>query len=280
MAKKTTGKKVRDILFVVLSFFLALFLFVLSFCVVSETSLFNKGFWIDKMNATNYFAGKTDEVKSKLVILGNASGLTKEFCESVVDPLMITTDTEAYLDDYFNGGTGHMDTTAFRQKFISELEAYIKKSNAKVDQENVDYLVKNAENQYVECMRIPLLVSVAGYFHAIKKYLPFFILGTVLLCVIIVLVLVFGNRWRHRAFKYLYFAAAADCLAMTFSAAYMSVNGGLKNINLQSRALYEMIVRFANEINVLLWVVAAFFFVAAFALFFLYRSLYIKLTTD
>ena len=44
MSKKTAGKKVRDILFGVLSFFLSFFLFMLSLGVVGEISLFNKSF--------------------------------------------------------------------------------------------------------------------------------------------------------------------------------------------------------------------------------------------
>ena len=129
MAKKTTGKKIRDILFGVLSFFLAFFLFLLSLCVLTELSLFNKDYWIDKMNSTNYFSDKSEEITDKLVILGNASGLKKEFCESIVDSIMVTSDTENYLDDFFRAGTGHIDTTAFKQKFVTELDAYIKKNN-------------------------------------------------------------------------------------------------------------------------------------------------------
>lgn len=280
MSKKTAGKKVRDILFGVLSFFLSFFLFMLSLGVVGEISLFNKSFWIDQMNSTNYFVDKCDEMTDRLVILGYASGLSKDFCEKIVDPIMITTDTETYLDDFFEGGTGRVDTTAFKQKFISELESYIKEKNAKVDQSNVDYLVKNAESRYKDCVKIPLLTQIAGYFHAVKKYLPYITAGLALLSAVIVLVLTFGNRWRHRIFKYLYFATAADCLALTTVAAYVSINGGLRNINLQSRSLYQMVVLFANNVNIMLWVVAAFFLVSAFLFFFLYRSFYLRLTSD
>ena len=69
MSKKTAGKKVRDILFGVLSFFLSFFLFMLSLGVVGEISLFNKSFWIDQMNSTNYFVDKCDEMTDRLVIL-------------------------------------------------------------------------------------------------------------------------------------------------------------------------------------------------------------------
>ena len=66
MSKKTVSKKIRDIIFGVLSFILALFLFADSICVLSVAFVFNKNAWIDQMHLSNYFVDKTDEVKNKL----------------------------------------------------------------------------------------------------------------------------------------------------------------------------------------------------------------------
>ena len=88
MSKKTVSKKIRDIIFGVLSFILALFLFADSICVLSVAFVFNKNAWIDQMHLSNYFVDKTDEVKNKLIILGNASGLAPEFFDKVVDEII------------------------------------------------------------------------------------------------------------------------------------------------------------------------------------------------
>ena len=197
MSKKTVSKKIRDIIFGVLSFILALFLFADSICVLSVAFVFNKNAWIDQMHLSNYFVDKTDEVKNKLIILGNASGLAPEFFDKVVDTIQITKDTQTYLDAYFDGKNDIIDTTVFKQTFYSELEAYVKEKNAKVDDANVDYLVKQAEHIYTKSLEIPLLYRLSVYFTALRKIIPFIIAGLTALSAVIVLILFLGNKKRQ-----------------------------------------------------------------------------------
>lgn len=72
---KRTRKKVRNIVFSILSFVLALFLFIDIICVFTAVFAINENRWIDQMNASNYFSDKADEITNRLVALGNASGL-------------------------------------------------------------------------------------------------------------------------------------------------------------------------------------------------------------
>ena len=172
MSKKPLSKKFRDVLFSVLSFILALFLFLNSLCILISVFVFNKNVWLDQMNASNYYSDKTDEIKNKLVNLGNASGLPAEFFDRVVDSIQVSNDTENYLDAYFNGSNDLIDTTAFKQTFYTQLDEYVKEKNAKIDDSNVDYLVKNAEHIYARSLEIPLFYRLFAYFQALKGWLP------------------------------------------------------------------------------------------------------------
>ena len=100
---KRTRKKVRNIVFSILSFVLALFLFIDIICVFTAVFAINENRWIDQMNASNYFSDKADEITNRLVALGNASGLPPEFFDEAVDPIQITNDTQTYMDSYFSG---------------------------------------------------------------------------------------------------------------------------------------------------------------------------------
>ena len=156
MSKKPISKKIRDIIFGVLSFILSLFLFVNSICVLIFAFVFNENAWIDQMNSSNYFIDKTDEIQNKLVMLGNASGLPPEFFDNIVDTIQVSNDTQTYFDAYFDGRKASIDTTAFKQRFYSEIDSYVKEKNAKVDEANVDYLVKKAEYIYSQSLQMPL----------------------------------------------------------------------------------------------------------------------------
>ena len=279
MSKKPLSKKFRDVLFSVLSFILALFLFLNSLCILISVFVFNKNVWLDQMNASNYYSDKTDEIKNKLVNLGNASGLPAEFFDRVVDSIQVSNDTENYLDAYFNGSNDLIDTTAFKQTFYTQLDEYVKEKNAKIDDSNVDYLVKNAEHIYARSLEIPLFYRLFAYFQALKGWLPVVIAVISALSLAIVLILLFGNKWKHRAFKYYYFAYAGTCLSLFTAAVFLTVSGGLKNIVLESRAIYDMVVSFGTAVTTAVWVFAAFFFIMAFVMFVVYSRLIRKVVS-
>ena len=280
MSKKPLSKKIRDVLFSVLSFILALFLFLDSICILTSVFVFNKNVWLDQMNVSNYYSDKTDEIKNKLVVLGNASDLPAEFFDGAIDSILVSNDTEKYLDAYFNGNNDLIDTTAFKQKFYAKLEEYIKEKNAKVDDSNVDYLVKNAEQIYARSLEIPLFYRLFVYFQAIKSWLPIVIAVLSVLSLSIVLILLFGNKWRHRAFKYYYYACAGAFLSLLVSSVYLTAVGGLKKIVLESRALYNVAVTCGTSVIIALWAMCGFFFIAAFVMFFIYRTKFIKLSSS
>ena len=272
MSKKPLSKKFRDVLFSVLSFILALFLFLNSLCILISVFVFNKNVWLDQMNASNYYSDKTDEIKNKLVNLGNASGLPAEFFDRVVDSIQVSNDTENYLDAYFNGSNDLIDTTAFKQTFYTQLDEYVKEKNAKIDDSNVDYLVKNAEHIYARSLEIPLFYRLFAYFQALKGWLPVVIAVISALSLAIVLILLFGNKWKHRAFKYYYFACAGTFLSLFAVAVFITVAGGFQNIVLESRALYNMAVSFGTSAIIAFWAFTAFFLIVSFTLYFVYAN--------
>lgn len=272
MSNKSVKKKVRNVVFSVLSFVLALFLFMNMICVFTIAYAVNENAWIDLMNASNYYADKTEEIKNKLIVLGNAGGLKPEFFENVVDSIQVTNDTRAYMDAYFHGNDDVIDHTAFRQNFKSELERYIKENNAKADDTNVEYLVDTAEIIYSGSLEIPLFKSLSDYFKSVGRIAPIIITVLSLLSLVIVLILLFGNKWKHRAFKYYYFACAGTFLSLFAVAVFITVAGGFQNIVLESRALYNMAVSFGTSAIIAFWAFTAFFLIVSFTLYFVYAN--------
>ena len=272
MSKKQVKKNIRNVIFCVLSFILALFLFANSVCILSVAFFLNENAWIDQMNSSNYFTDKTDEIKNKLVILGNAGGLPPEFFENIVDPIQVANDTHAYMDAYFNGKNADVDGTAFKQKFSSELDRYITENKVRFDEKNVDYLVNNAVRIYSTSLEIPLFFQLSDLFAALRNVMPIVIAGLGVGAATIVLVLYFGNKWKHRAFKYYYFSCAGAFLSFLAVSIYLSVVCGLKNIVLESRALYETAVSFGTSISIALWVLTAFFFIISLLMFVIYSN--------
>ncbi len=164
------NSKVRHIIYGIISFVLSFVLFLLSFAIVLQSTILNPSYIMDNMNASNYFVDKRDEIKESLVDLGYASGLDEKFFENVVDEVTIHDNTQAYLNSFYAGEEAKIDTTAFKQKFNSELDSYISKNNLKVANDGSrEYLINQAANIYAAALRIPLFATLSVYLIALKN---------------------------------------------------------------------------------------------------------------
>ena len=95
----------------------------------------------------------------------------KSFFENVVDEVTIHDNTQAYLNSFYAGEKAKIDTTAFKQKFNSELDSYISKNNLKVANDGSrEYLINQAANIYAAALRIPHFCHTFCLSRCIEKY--------------------------------------------------------------------------------------------------------------
>ena len=280
MAKKPFSSRVRNAVFIVLSFLLTLILFLLSVCTVLEATLFNPEFIFDNMNSSNYFIDKSDEITTSLIDLGYASGLDEKFFDDFIDEVMLCDDTREYLDNYYSGNGAKIDTTDFKQSFNAELDKYIQENNIKnVNGKSRDKLVNKAAQIYRSSLEIPLFSRLSAYFLTAKNAMPFIIVGLVVLAGVICVVLIFANKWKHRGVKYICYATSGAFLTLGIIPAYLMITGKISHINLDSRALYNMFVQSANSICIAILFISLFFLLVSVGLFFLFRRMYKRVSS-
>lgn len=280
MAKKPFSSRVRNAVFIVLSFLLTLILFLLSVCTVLEATLFNPEFIFDNMNSSNYFIDKSDEITTSLIDLGYASGLDEKFFDDFIDEVMLCDDTREYLDNYYSGNGAKIDTTDFKQSFNAELDKYIQENNIKnVNGKSRDKLVNKAAQIYRFSLEIPLFSKLSAYFLTAKNAMPFILVGLVVLAGVICVVLIFANKWKHRGIKYICYATSGAFLTLGIIPAYLMITGKISHLNLDSRALYNMFVQSANSICIAVLFISLFFLLVSVGLFFLFRRMYKKVSS-
>lgn len=280
MAKKPFSSRVRNAVFIVLSFLLTLILFLLSVCTVLEATLFNPEFIFDNMNSSNYFIDKSDEITTSLIDLGYASGLDEKFFDDFIDEVMLCDDTREYLDNYYSGNGAKIDTTDFKQSFNAELDKYIQENNIKnVNGKSRDKLVNKAAQIYRSSLEIPLFSRLSAYFLTAKNAMPFIIVGLVVLAGVICVVLIFANKWKHRGVKFICYATSGAFLTLGIIPTYLMITGKISHINLDSRALYNMFVQSANSICIAILFISLFFLLVSVGLFFLFRRMYKRVSS-
>ena len=280
MAKKPFSSRVRNAVFIVLSFLLTLVLFLLSVGTVLEATLFNPEFIFDNMNSSNYFIDKRDEITTSLIDLGYASGLDEKFFDDFIDEVMLCDDTREYLDNYYSGSGAKIDSTDFKQSFNAELDKYIQENNIKnVNGKSRDKLVNKAAQIYRSSLEIPLFSRFSAYFLTAKNAMPFIIVGLVVLAGVICVVLIYANKWKHRGVKYICYATSGAFLPLGIIPTYLMITGKISHINLDSRALYNMFVQSANSICIAILFISLFFLLVSVGLFFLFRRMYKRVSS-
>ena len=280
MAKKPFSSRVRNAVFIVLSFLLTLVLFLLSVGTVLEATLFNPEFIFDNMNSSNYFIDKRDEITTSLIDLGYASGLDEKFFDDFIDEVMLCDDTREYLDNYYSGSGAKIDSTDFKQSFNAELDKYIQENKIKnVNGKSRDKLVNKAAQIYRSSLEIPLFSRLSAYFLTAKNAMPFIIVGLVVLAGVICVVLIFANKWKHRGVKYICYATSGAFLTLGIIPTYLMITGKISHINLDSRALYNMFVQSANSICIAILFISLFFLLVSVGLFFLFRRMYKRVSS-
>lgn len=268
------NSKVRHIIYGIISFVLSFVLFLISFAIVLQSTILNPSYIMDNMNTSNYFVDKRDEIKESLVNLGYASGLDEKFFENVVDEVTIHDNTQAYLNSFYAGEEAKIDTTAFKQKFNSELDSYISKNNLKVANDGSrEYLINQAANIYAAALRIPLFTTLSAYLIALKNMMPLIIGGLAVLVAILCVIIIFTNRWKHRAVRYICYSTSAAFLTVGIIPAVLLSTGYMSKINIDSRAFYNLFVQSMNNILIALAICSVIFFIVSIGLFFLLKSM-------
>lgn len=268
------NSKVRHIIYGIISFVLSFVLFLLSFAIVLQSTILNPSYIMDNMNTSNYFVDKRDEIKESLVNLGYASGLDEKFFENVVDEVTIHDNTQAYLNSFYAGEKAKIDTTAFKQKFNSELDSYISKNNLKVANDGSrEYLINQAANIYAAALRIPLFATLSVYLIALKNMMPLIIGGLAVFVAIICVIIIFTNRWKHRAVRYICYSTSAAFLTVGIIPAVLLSTGYMSKINIDSRAFYNLFVLGMNNILIAVAICSVIFFIISIGLFFLHKSM-------
>lgn len=268
------NSKVRHIIYGIISFVLSFVLFLISFAIVLQSTILNPSYIMDNMNTSNYFVDKRDEIKESLVDLGYASGLDEKFFENVVDEVTIHDNTQAYLNSFYAGEKAKIDTTAFKQKFNSELDSYISKNNLKVANDGSrEYLINQAANIYAAALRIPLFATLSVYLIALKNMMPLIIGGLAVLVAILCVIIIFTNRWKHRAVRYICYSTSAAFLTVGIIPAVLLSTGYMSKINIDSRAFYNLFVQSMNNILIAIAICSVIFFIVSIGLFFLLKSM-------
>lgn len=278
---KSSRSKIKPIVYCVVSFILALDLFALTVCSVLASTILNPSFIFDNMNSSHYFQEKCDEITDSLEDLTYASGLKESFFDGLITEVMISNNTQQYLDNYFSGNSTIVDSSNFKDAFNTALDEYIAENNIEnVKQESRDYLVEQGALIYQRLLDIPLFVRLAPYITALTKVVPFLIIAFAIVAVIVIMLIIFTNKWKHRALRYLCYAFSGAFLSVVAIPVAILFSGKISKANFFSRAFARFFEQAANNVIIILVCCALLLLIISVVLFAKYYTMRKKLVSE
>lgn len=286
MSEKKHNRKIdlRPFMYCVLSFFLAVILFLLSICVSLRMTFFSEDYMLQTMAENDYYSQLTDELRTQLTSLANASGLTSEFIDSFTSSMDIRQDVNNYVDAFYSGNSTVVDTLSFKQKFRSALDEYVeanKKEGTEVSESALEYLVNEAAEHYKNTIEIPFFSVAANFINKYNGPLNIAVIGMIIAAVVITaLLFLTHSEFKHRGYRYVSYACLSAFLCTAVPPAIVFGTGVMGKINLSTRSLYNLFVNYFNGMFVYLVIFSAAFFVLGLISFFVFANKHNKLLNN
>ena len=207
----------------------------------------------------------------------DASGFEKAFADRFVDELDIEKDLTKYISSYYIGDNTLVDTTAFKQNLYSAIDVYVKEKNIGVTQEtkkNIAYFVNEATKIYVTQISIPFFSTMANYVYKLKTAFIITTASLAVFAIIMICIIWFTNRYKHRRFRYLFYGAAGGFLAVVILPTVVLMSGKTRKVNFLSRSLYNLFVDYFNGLFYSFYIPAGILFLSSLCFFLQYLKHY------
>lgn len=271
--------KLRPVIYSILSFFLAFALFLLSVCAVLYSTVFSKNYILNIMRNNGYYEMVRSELQTEMEHLVDASGFDKDFADSFVKSCDIQEAVEKYISAFYSGEETLVDTITFKQQLYAAIDVYIKDNNIKVNDEtkaNISYFVNEAAEIYVAQISIPFFSTIANYLYKGRGVLNAVTASLAVFALVIIAMIYFTNRYKHRRFRYLFIGSSAGLLAVLVLPTFVFIADKIRKINLTTRSTYNLFVDYFNGLFSSFYIWAGVLAVASVLFLILYIKKYQK----
>lgn len=255
------NKTFVTVMSLILSFVMGLGLFACSVFFSLKFTFFSPSFLTETLNNTHYYEDLCDEITDDLMDIGDASGLDKSFFEGFVDEVLVRQDVQAYIDDFYSGNKPKVNPSEFQKDLRAAIEKYINKNgidSSSLSEDNINYFVQKASEIYVSNIEIAYFSQLQGMYIKYNSRLNISIAAALIAVVVIALIFIFTNEWKHIALRYIYYATASAGLLSLILVLTAYFSGFISKLTVLTRSLKDMYTACFNSALIVTLVISIF----------------------
>ncbi|UZT81951.1 hypothetical protein [Caproicibacterium sp. BJN0003] len=234
----------------ILSFFLSLFLFLLSCAALFQATVLSPSFLKEQIVKSNAAFYLTQDLKETFVSYGISSDFDEDFFNSALDETQVQSDLFGEVDQLYDPSAPQIDFDSFQNQMYQKLLKNVKERNIEVT-DTVDgalqYLAQVCRESYQETVRIPLFSYASGTLQFLKKPI---LIATIGLAALALFVIVFLYFLRHkRSFcRYCIYACSGAALTLFVPWAVVVFSGKIEKIGITQKALYALMTTYTHQV--------------------------------
>lgn len=247
---KKSKKRIRAVISTILSFLLALIFTAGSAVVGVYVGFLNEDRIIDCLNYKDYYSGVEDTFYQNAKDITIPVGLPEEVVTGIVDSNKIHADVKNYVVAAINGKNFQFDTQSLQEQLGQNVRGVFAAEGAVMTQEQEDTIPAYTQmiaDEYVKAATVPFV----GYFAQIKEKVQKVVWIALALCIIlsliIIVMLIQMQHWKHRGIRYIIYSALASMLMVGLPGAAALISGFYKHINISSEYVYHAVTKYISN---------------------------------
>ena len=230
---------------------LSILLIVYTVLNIFSKTLLSKDFILAKMEENNYYEKLVEYVNSCFENYIYQSGLDEEVIKNIVTEEKIKSDTNAIIDNVYEGKEFSVDTQSIKDKLLSNISDSINgRSFSATEQKAVDAFAKNICSAYEDTLlHTNYVQKVHSVYSQITEYKDLankIILGSSVVCVILLMLI--NIKEKAKILSTLAIAVLVAGAFLILLNVYIKAKININNIVIFSDAISEIVVKIISNI--------------------------------
>lgn len=271
--------KLKSVIYCMMSFFLSLVLFLFSICMVLMFTVFSKDYMINKMESQGYYNMVKYELQTRMIDLVDASGFKKDFAVNFTNSYDVKKAVDSYIESFYSNDSTLVETTDFKQQLYQAVRQYAREENIELTDETengIVYFINEAANIYVNQISIPFFSVIGKYLYNTRNILNIVSGSLAITAVIIVCIIYFTNRFKHRRYKYICYGLLGGALTTAVLPTFILSLNMIPKVNITTHSLYNLFVGYFNTFFYSFYICVGIMLALAVITFIMYVKYYNK----
>lgn len=263
MSKKSNSAAVyKKVISIILSFFVFIFLTVITLLACIYLNLFEPHTVLDALRKSGYYSGALAQFEENAWDITIPLGLPETVVQGLVTSDQIEADIDAGVRAALNNNPVTPDLTSIQTLVTERVESYFSDKGQTLSESQKAVLEQYKTslcNEYLNRVSIPLLDYCGNIKAAYSKviFTALGVLGAMLLGSVILLIAI--HRHRHRGIRYFVYSTLATAMAVALLPLVSFATGFHRKISISPKYLKGFVVNYIDTVFLYLLLSALFF---------------------